>query len=84
MPLGVRCVPHGRGGRGCVGLLVWKRSLAWPSFGVAGCGAGMLLGSRTATPDVRRPVRFVSRDGPRMPVGVRSVAWRVRGGLRTG
>ena len=42
-------MPHVRGGRGRVGLLVWKRSLASSSFGVAGCGAGMLLGSRTAT-----------------------------------
>ena len=35
-----------------MGMLVWKRSMAWMGFVPSGSGMGMLLGSRTATPRV--------------------------------
>ena len=36
--------------RSRMGMLVWKRSMAWMGFVPSGSGMGMLLGSRTATP----------------------------------
>ena len=36
--------------RSRMGMLVWKRSSAWMGFVPSGSGMGMLLGSRTATP----------------------------------
>ena len=38
--------------RSRMGMLVWKRSMAWMGFVPSGSGMGMLLGSRTATPQV--------------------------------
>ena len=38
--------------RSRMGMLVWKRSSAWMGFVPSGSGMGMLLGSRTATPQV--------------------------------
>ena len=46
-----QCVPHGRRqSASLLWMLVWKRSSAWMGFVPSGSGMGMLLGSRTATP----------------------------------
>lgn len=72
---------------GVWGLLVWKSGVGLRvcrSCGASRSGAGMLLGSRTATP--RRLAWLVFRAPCRSPVpwwgGWARV--RVRGGLRTG
>jgi len=44
--------------RSRMGMLVWKRSMAWMGFVPSGSGMGMLLGSRTATPRCSIVVRF--------------------------
>lgn len=56
----VRCEPRARGmvPRSRMGMLVWKRSMAWMGFVPSGSGMGMLLGSRTATPRCSIVVRF--------------------------
>ena len=83
MPLGVRCVPE----RPEMPVSAWVAGVEEIVGFVVLRGGGEWCGHAFGFPD-RHPgfglVRFVSRDGPRMPVGVRSVAWRVRGGLRTG
>ena len=46
-----QCEPHGRRqSASLLWMLVWKRSMAWMGFVPSGSGMGMLLGSRTATP----------------------------------
>ena len=46
-----QCEPHGRRqSASLLWMLVWKRSWAWMGFVPSGSGMGMLLGSRTATP----------------------------------
>ena len=48
-----QCEPHGRRqSASLLWMLVWKRSMAWMGFVPSGSGMGMLLGSRTATPQV--------------------------------
>ena len=54
-------------------MLVWKRSVAWAPAGASGSGMGVLLGSRTATPQSWIVARF------RCPCGVAGVRW-ARGG----
>ena len=68
----------GDGSRVRVGVLVWKRSLASRvPLGPAGSGAGMLLGSRTATRDL------VACGFPDAPGGTPS-ALRAAGRVRSG
>ncbi len=71
-----RCVPPGPGGPAGRGLLVWKMVVGlWvrPSWGGPWGGAGMLLGSRTATPGL------VSRRGLSAPRDRRRVGSRAVG-----
>ena len=68
----------GDGSRVRVGVLVWKRSLASRVLGgLAGSGADMLLGSRTATRDL------VACGFPDAPGGTPS-ALRAAGRVRSG
>ena len=79
-----QCEPHGRRqSASLLWMLVWKRSMAWMGFVPSGSGMGMLLGSRTATPQRLLWCGSMPTWSRPVPFGA---GWKrvARGGLRTG
>lgn len=72
-----QCEPHGRRqSASLLWMLVWKRSMAWMGFVPSGSGMGMLLGSRTATPQRLLWCGSMPMRGGRSWVAGR-IVWRV-------